>query len=164
MKTLQILRHAKSDWAADYSLDHDRPLNGRGVRSARMVGILLSERDEVPDLIISSTALRARTTAELAMEEGSWASTLELDRGLYESGVAGVLSIVAAVADVERLMVVGHQPTWSMLVRHLTGDQVDMKTACVASVGLEIASWAEVGDNRGTLLAVLNPRDYLDGD
>ena len=116
MKTLLLMRHAKSDWDADYGDDHDRPLNERGTRSARLMGRVLADEGLEPAHVISSTALRARTTAELANEAGEWGARLSLERALYDEGPKGVLATVASTPDVARLMLVGHQPTWSMLV------------------------------------------------
>ena len=151
------MRHAKSDWAADYGSDHDRPLNERGVRSARAMGRVLSEHGLAPQIVISSTALRARTTARLAMEDGGWDAELRLDATLYESGPEGVLGVGASAPEVGRLMMIGHQPTWSMLVAELTGERVEMKTATVAVIELDMESWAGLGDGRGTLALVLHP-------
>lgn len=152
------MRHAKSDWDADYGSDHDRPLNERGVRNARSIGLVLSEHDLVPQVVISSTALRARTTAQLAIEEGGWEAELRLDATLYDSGPEDVLSVGASAPEVSRLMMVGHQPTWSMLVAELTGERVEMKTATVAVIELEMESWAGLRLGKGTLSRVLDPK------
>ena len=160
MKTLLLMRHAKSDWEADYDSDHDRPLNDRGLKSARLMGRVLADEGLVPDLIISSTALRARSTAELAAETGNWDSELVLDRSLYDEGPKGVLERGASAPNVNRLMLVGHQPTWSMLVAAVTGERADMKTATVAVIDLDIESWADLPDASGTLTRVLEPRSH----
>jgi len=152
------MRHAKSDWKADYGSDHDRPLNGRGVKSARLMGRLLAAQGIEPQVVISSTALRAKTTAELAIEAGRWDAELRLDPSLYESGPEGVLSVGASAPEVSRLMLVGHQPTWSMLVAELTGDRVEMKTATVAVVEVDLDSWAGLPSGKGTLTGVLDPK------
>ncbi len=83
MKTLLLMRHAKSDWDADYESDHDRPLNDRGLKSARLMGRVLADEGLVPDLIISSTALRARTTAELATETRELGTASSFSTGRY---------------------------------------------------------------------------------
>ena len=70
MKTLLVMRHAKSDWGAPLGDDHERPLADRGVKAARRMGCFLTDSGSVPQLVISSTAVRARTTAELAAEPG----------------------------------------------------------------------------------------------
>jgi phosphohistidine phosphatase len=151
------MRHAKSDWEAVYGSDHDRPLNGRGVRSARSMGRALAARGLEPRYVITSTALRARATAELANEAGNWEAALRSDRALYESGPQGVLAVAAGAPDVSRLMLVGHQPTWSMLVTELTGERVEMKTATVVVVEVDLDSWDGLPSARGDLAAVLDP-------
>lgn len=161
MKTLLAMRHAKSDWNADYGGDHERPLNERGIRSARVMGEVLAERELVPDLVISSTAVRARTTAELAAESGRWQGSLILDRRLYDSGPDGVVARASEAPDVGSLMLVGHQPTWSILVADLTGQDVEMKTATVAVISVEIDAWSELTPGIGLLADVLQPRDFL---
>lgn len=163
MKTLLLMRHAKSDWDAEYGSDHDRPLNHRGAKSARLMGRVLADQGLIPDRVTSSTALRARRTAELAIESGNWDAELVLDRALYDEGPRGVLDVAASAPDVPRLMLVGHQPTWSMLVAALTGERVEMKTATVAVVALDVATWAELPGATGAMTRVLQPRDYDPG-
>jgi phosphohistidine phosphatase len=163
MKALLLMRHAKSDWAADYGVDHDRPLNDRGIRSAKLMGRVMSEKGLVPDVVISSTALRARTTAELAIAAGNWESRLILDRALYDEGSRGVLSAAAGAPEVQRLMLVGHQPTWSMLVSALTGERAEMKTATVAVIELDLDSWGGLPEASGTMTHLLRPRDFDPG-
>jgi phosphohistidine phosphatase len=155
------MRHAKSDWDADYGADHDRPLNERGRRSARVMGKLLAEKGLQPDLIVSSTALRARSTAMLADEAGQWGSEILLDETLYGGGTDAVIGAAASAPDVGRLMLVGHQPTWSMLVSALTGERVDMKTATVAVIDFAIIGWSALPGTRGVLNMVYKPRDHL---
>ncbi len=152
------MRHAKSDWEADYSADHDRPLNERGVRSARLMGRTLTIQGLAPDSVLSSTAVRARSTAELAAEAGDWTTDIQLDRALYDSGPDGVLAAASEMPVSESLMLVGHQPTWSFLVLRLTGEPVDMKTATVALIDMDVDSWDELPGAAGTLVDVLNPR------
>lgn len=154
MKTLLIMRHAKSDWDASYEHDHDRPLNERGIRSAGVMGRVLSDQGLIPDLVVTSTAVRAKTTAEIASASGGWGTSIVLDETLYTGGVDNAISVILASASLDRLMIVGHQPTWSMLVTMLTDQAADMRTACVAVI--------DVGDNSDhSLRTVLNPRDYF---
>jgi phosphohistidine phosphatase len=155
------MRHAKSDWDADYEQDHERPLNGRGIKTARVVGEVLAEKGLIPELVISSTALRARLTAELAIEAGGWDATLILEPELYGTGPEAAMTVAGRAPEVERLMLVGHQPAWSMLVHGLTGQVTEMKTATVAVVELPGDDWTEVAPNRGTLAEVIRPRDHL---
>ena len=149
------MRHAKSDWAADFSSDHERPLNTRGVEAARQMGALLTEFDQVPDRIISSTAVRARTTAALAAESGKWGLEPSLESRFYGTGPDTVLEVVRAVDGADKLLIVGHQPTWGMLVHALTGGHVEMKTATVAILECPIDDWSDLGE--GDLVLLLHP-------
>lgn len=158
------MRHAKSDWSVDYGRDHERPLNQRGERSARMMGRVLTRDGYVPELIVSSTAVRARSTARLADEAGDWRAELVLDDALYGGGVDSAVQVASSAPDVERLMLVGHQPTWSFLVSTLTGEYVDMKTATVVVIGFDISVWAELTSGPGEMVAVYQPRDYEGGE
>lgn len=158
MKTLLVMRHAKSDWNAEFGADHDRPLNRRGMAAARNIGRLVSELDLIPDLVITSTAVRARTTAELAMEAGGWGSELVLEPGFYGSGPEAVLSIAAGAPETRRLMIVGHQPTWGMILRRLTGEVVEVKTATLAVVALPISKWLELPQSSGTITSIHHSR------
>ncbi len=161
MPTLLLMRHAKSDWDAEYGTDHDRPLNDRGRRSARLMGRVLTEEGLAPEVVISSTAVRARTTSELAIEAGEWDAELVLDRALYESGPQGVLAAGAETPpEIGRLMLVGHQPTWSMLVARLTGERAEMKTATVAVIDLAIDSWADLPGSSGSLARLIEPKSF----
>jgi phosphohistidine phosphatase len=164
MKTLLLMRHAKSDWDADYDNDHERPLNNRGVQSARVMGRLLSARDLVPELVITSTAVRARSTATLASEAGDWSSEIVLEPTLYGTGADAAMQVASKSPNVERLMLVGHQPTWSILVAVLSGERVEMKTGTVAVLEFAIDEWRLVPSEQGRIAAVYQPRDHLGGE
>jgi phosphohistidine phosphatase len=164
VKRLMILRHAKSDWAASYGSDHGRPLNKRGKRAARAVGIAVARSGEVPDRAITSTAVRARDTLERAMDAGGWDSEVSASDALYGTSVAGALSVAAGGGgDAERLMLVGHQPTWGSLVYALTGASVVVKTATLIAVDLAAGSWADAENARGSIAYLLQPRLFTDG-
>ena len=164
MRTLFVMRRAKSDWNADYERDHDRPLNERGVRGARLMGRVLSAEGRVPQLVMTSTAVRARSTAALANEAGTWDAEIVLDANLYGTGADAAVQAASMAPDIERLMLVGHQPAWSILVSVLTGELVDMKTATVSVVDFDIDEWSGIPGSRAELAATFQPRDYLDGE
>lgn len=159
MKTLLLMRHAKSDWSADYGVDHDRPLNDRGIDSAKAMGSALTTDGLVPELVITSTAVRARTTAELAADAGEWDCEIRLESRLYGSGADMAVQVATEAPAVDRLMLVGHQPTWSILVSVLSGERVEMKTATVAVLGFD--EWPALESASGRLETVYQPRDYL---
>lgn len=163
MLTLMLMRHGKSDWDAGAATDHARPLNQRGRRSAETMGVVLRDMDAVPDLVVSSTATRARSTAELARLSGGWPSRLVLEDDLYGAGVHDTLAVAARHGGTAKsLMLVGHQPTWSMTVRHLTGEHVDVRTATVVIMDIPIDLWVGVPTSPATLIDVLQPRDFMD--
>ena len=93
MPDLMLLRHAKSDWKAAYGTDRDRPLNKRGIRSARAVGEFVSRYRLMPELVLASPAVRTRTTAELAAEAGAWNSPIEVVPKLYGADYADVIPV-----------------------------------------------------------------------
>ncbi len=161
MKTLLVLRHGKSSWS-DISLDdHDRPLKNRGKKAAKKIGEVLRERDLLPDLVLSSTAKRARNTARRTLEEAGYeGEVLEL-RDLYDAGVHKQLAAVVrhARSRDERVMIVGHNPALEDLVGTLTGDEVTMTTANLAVVDLEIEDWDRLLKARGTLRVLVRPRE-----
>ncbi len=125
------------------------------------MGRFLAARDLIPGLVVSSTAVRARTTAELAVEAGGWDVGIELEHGFYEEGASGVIELASKSPDVARLMLVGHQPTWSGLVSAITETRVEMKTAAVAVIELDVGSWSGLPTARGRLEAIHQPRNYF---
>ena len=146
MKTLLVMRHAKSDWGAASGSDHDRVLARRGIKAARKVGRFLAESGMVPDLVLSSTAVRALTTAELARESGEWGCDIVTSRDLYASDPEHVLDVIHETGTgVQRLLIAGHEPTLSMLVGWLIGGgRVRMPTAAVACLDLPQGDWIDL--------------------
>jgi len=145
MKTLLILRHAKSDWGNSQLSDHERPLNGRGSYDAPRMGAWLKQQGMVPELIISSTAVRALTTAELVAQGCDFEGELRLTNDLYLAGPPTYIDTLNQLPnDSERVMVVGHNPGMESLLSLLTGKDRRMTTANLAVVELPIDSWREL--------------------
>ena len=160
MTELLIMRHAKSDWGAGLSSDQERPLSPRGVKAAKRMGEFITLVEAAPDLILSSPAVRARTTAELANTAGKWGARLEIVPSFYGGGWNDVVEgIMAEATSAERILVTGHEPTWSDLVSVLTGGgQVAMPTAALACVSLNGKSWSRLGPNCAELQWHVTPR------
>lgn len=162
MLELMLLRHAKSDWDAQYNSDKDRPLNGRGVRSARAVGEFLQQVDGVPDLVLSSPAVRARTTVELAAEAGSWPTPIRIVPSLYSGGPGDLLEAVRLAPAAVRLLVVGHEPTMSTTVSRLIGGgSFRVPTAALIEFRLAYMDWGSVTWGSGDLLSFTRSRTLL---
>ena len=161
MKTLLILRHAKSDWGNSHLQDHERPLNDRGKYDAPRMGAWLKLQNLVPELIITSTAERALTTAELVALAFDFEGELRTERKFYLAGPPAYVEVLNEVPDsYERVMVVGHNPGMEELVSVLTGVDRPLTTANVAVVELPIESWGELTIfSDGRLLHHWQPRD-----
>ena len=157
-----IMRHGKSDWDADARSDHARPLAKRGILSAERMGEVIRDLGTIPGLVISSTAVRARATAELARITGGWPSRLILEDDLYGASPRGALEVVERYAgDCERVMIVGHEPTWSMLIRQLTGGSCAVRTATVADIEIHASDWDAITSASGTLVSLLQARQFM---
>ena len=145
MKTLVLVRHAKSAWDAPGLDDHERPLAERGLRDAPEMGRRLAERGLVPGIIRSSTAIRARTTAKLlAQALGIGADRVELDERLYGAMPEEILEVVRDFDDAaDTAMVVAHDPGLSDLAFALSGTIEHMPTCAVAEFTFDVGSWAE---------------------
>ena len=161
MKKLLILRHAKSSWNHPHLADHDRPLNQRGQAAAPWMGQLLYEEDLVPDVILSSTARRARDTADLVAEASGFAGELVLLESLYHAGPDDYLAALETLPDeVELVMVVGHNPGMEILLEDLTGESERMPTAALALVHLPVKHWSDLTEEiNGTLRGFWTPRE-----
>ncbi len=164
MKTLLILRHAKSSWSDSTLADHDRPLNKRGKSDAPRLGELLRREELLPDLIISSTARRARSTAELVAESSGCEGPLWLERDLYAAGAEAYLEVLVTLPDeYTRVMVVGHNPGLEELVEALSGNYERMPTAALAQVSLPIERWRDLNEeSEGELVNLWRPKELKD--
>jgi phosphohistidine phosphatase len=144
---LLIMRHAKSDWGAGLASDLERPLARRGTKAAKRMGKLLTGIGAAPDLILSSPAVRARTTAELANSAGGWNAPMEIVPAFYGGSCEDVIEAIrTAPVSAARILVAGHEPTWSDLVSVLIGGAaVAMPTAAVACLAVPGQAWPRLG-------------------
>ena len=160
MKTLLILRHAKSSWRHAELPDFDRPLNKRGKRDAPRMGELLRQADLLPDLILSSSAQRARQTTQAVVDSSGYGGEVRWMDSLYAAPPESYLEALRALDDsLQRVMLVGHNPGLEELLEHLTGAAETLPTAALAQVLLPIQSWSQLDDEiNGELLHVWQPR------
>lgn len=161
MKTLLILRHAKSSWNDPGMTDHDRPLNARGKQDAPHIGRLLREQGLLPDLILSSTAKRARSTAKRVVAGGELACSPQLLDRLYLAPAETYIEVLRQqLADFARILVVGHNPGLEDLVVSTTGVSLALPTAALVQVEFEIDTWFELPHpGQGKLIAHWEPRE-----
>ncbi len=159
MVQLLVMRHAKSDWGGSSGDDHDRVLAPRGAKAASLMGRFLTESGYTPDLVVTSTAVRARTTVELAAAAGGWTCAISSTRDFYGTGPEVVLDRLRGENGAARVLVAGHEPTWSALVALTTGGgRVRMPTAAVACVEFAANSWSDVQAGSGQLRWLITPK------
>lgn len=147
LKTLTLLRHAKSSWDDDALPDHDRPLAARGLDDAPRMGLRLAARGLEPDLILSSTAARARQTAELVLAGLGGTAELRSDPRIYLASPGELLAVIAGVGDdIRELMLVGHNPGMTELVRMIVPGLglANLPTAGAVAVDCETSRWSSV--------------------
>jgi phosphohistidine phosphatase len=161
MKMLLIMRHAKSSWDDTGLHDHDRPLNKRGKLNAPRMGRLLRELDLAPDLILTSSARRARDTAEAVADQSGYIGDIKVEEELYAAPPEVYLEALASAEDRnECILIIGHNPGLEELLEMLTGEQESLPTAAIARVDLPIASWQALADETpGKLVKVWRPKE-----
>jgi len=160
MKTLLILRHAKSSWKEEHLSDHDRPLNKRGRHDAPMMGKLIGKKGLQPQLIICSGAKRARETVKLVTEACGYKGELRFSEALYAAAAEAYISVLKALDDsYERVMVVGHNPGLEELLEGFTKEAQRLPTAALAQLTLPVKRWHELeGSTDGRLTGLWVPR------
>lgn len=164
MKTLLLMRHAKSDWSADFDRDEERPLDEQGRLSAARAGRWLTAVDRVPDRVVCSPAVRTRSTAERAVEAGSWRRPLDVDQRIYDADPRALMQVLASTDEsAGTLLLVGHEPGLSGTLAHLLGGAaLRVPPAAIACLELDLDSWADLEGGCGTLLWLVPP-DLLAG-
>jgi phosphohistidine phosphatase len=143
-RILLLMRHAKSSWK-DHSLaDHDRPLNKRGWRDAPQMGVRLASAKLAPQIIVSSTAERARMTASLLSDVCVPPPMLEFSHDLYHGDEMEYERVIRPVDDAfRRVMVIGHNPGLEEFVERLVHERCPLPTSAIAILELDLASWDE---------------------
>ena len=162
MKTLYVLRHAKSSWDNAELADFDRPLNDRGESTAPFMGEFMAANGFEPQVIVSSPAVRARRTAQLAKEGANMPAEIIYDDRIYEASPRTLQTVAASIDDrFDSAMLVGHNPGMEGFVRLLTGRSEEMPTAALAVIDLDIERWAEIDTGLGALRRLIRPKDEM---
>jgi phosphohistidine phosphatase len=159
MKSLLILRHAKSSWKHPELTDHDRPLNKRGKRDAPCMGEILRSEHLIPEAIISSTAARAHATAEAVAKASGYKGEVTLNRSLYAAGPEAYLDVLHDLSDdYVRVLIVGHNPGLEELVEMLTGETHPLPTCSFAHIKLHVDGWLDIDyETKGQLAGIWQP-------
>jgi phosphohistidine phosphatase len=166
MKRLYLLRHAKSSWKDTSLSDHDRPLAARGRGAAKAIARHLRDHDLEPELVLCSTARRARETLDRILP-GLGAPTVELEHDLYAASADALLQRLRRVPDtLASVMLIGHNPGLQDLALDLarpapTLSELATKfpTAALATLEFRASSWQELDHETGEIVALVRPRD-----
>jgi len=155
------MRHGKSAWDEEGIEDHDRSLAKRGKRDAVHMGRVLHDRDLLPDVILSSAAKRARSTARRVVKASEYSGEVIYDERLYFQGLELYLERLSSLPDeAQSVLVIGHNPLLEELVLLLTDEAVRLPTAAVACIDLPIPSWAGLNAGiKGKLRCLLRPSE-----
>ena len=159
MKTLFLVRHAKSSRNEPALPDKDRPLNDRGKRDAPKMGERLAKRDVSPDLILSSPAKRALKTAQIfAKKFGYKLADIVVDERLYATGADELLHLIRKLgAKPKSVMLVGHNPELTELAHHLSSKITHLPTCAIAEFTIEAKSWTTIGKDKPASVVLYTP-------
>lgn len=169
MKTLYLMRHAKSDWTDSSQPDHDRPLNDRGREAAPMMGAHLQEGGHQPEVVICSTATRTRETLEALLEQLDVEPAVHLDPQIYLASPGEMLEVLRELPDtVDSALMVAHNPGTAILADALCSEgpasglnsmRYKFPTAALAIIEMDVNGWDEVRTDCGRLIEFKRPRD-----
>jgi phosphohistidine phosphatase len=164
MKRLLILRHAKSSWKKAALEDHDRPLNKRGKHDAARMGDLLRRQGLLPQLAISSTAKRARTTLDRLLDAGEMACEVQLAPEIYLASAMEIIDFLRQIPDrYTRVMVVGHNPGLEDLIQKLTGEAIGLPTAGLVLIDCGCRHWRDLDSGQtSALVQRWRPKELTD--
>ena len=152
MKRLTLVRHAKSSWKDDQLSDFQRPLNKRGRDDAPMMGKRLARRKICPQVIVSSPATRALTTAEAILEALNMSGKdLQKDASIYEATVGDLLALIHVLDQhFDHVMLVGHNPGFTYLSTYLSDTRIyNIPTCGVFCMDFDVHSWVDVAAGLG---------------
>lgn len=161
MKSLLLMRHAKSSWKQEGLTDFDRPLNDRGRTAAPLMAQRLVESDLQPDLLICSMAVRAQETADLVIKTIPFTGPVRREEQLYLAPPRTIISVVSQLAtDASRILLIAHNPGLEELTSALSGTPRHMPTAAIAFFELPIDDWDELPKlKNATLTDFWTPKD-----
>ena len=164
-KSIILYRHAKSDWNADYGSDHERQLNERGIKSAEIMGKVLALSNQVPELVITSSAVRAKQSLQLSIEAGGWECDVQEDEKIYHKDTGDILEIIKSVSNnYSSIMLVGHEPKWSSLTSMMIGGgEINFPTAAMSKIEYQVDDWKDIEYRTGQLKWLLQPSFFRKG-
>lgn len=163
MKSIFLVRHAKSSWEDSSLSDFDRPLNKRGTKDAPFMAKTLIETIDIPDTIYSSPAKRAFTTAIIFADTFNYdTESIISDMNIYDAGVSDLIRIINSVNDDKNsIMIFGHNPALTMTSNFLSNKYIDNIPTCgIVKIDFDFNDWTSISGNTGTLVLFEYPKKY----
>ena len=164
MKTIYLVRHAKSSWKYPNLDDFERPLNKRGRKNAPFMGTILEKLKVAPDLIISSPANRASMTARVIADKiGYPLENIRYSENVYDFSANALINVIKQLDDdVYKAMLVGHNPALTELSNYIGDEAIsNIPTAGVFCAELDISSWAKIGSRCGKMTFFEFPKKHV---
>jgi len=164
MKILLLLRHAKSSWRDEALSDFDRPLNERGKKAAHAIGRYIRKHKMIPDLVLSSPAVRARETTGIITTTAKLTAEIRYDQRIYEADPPRLVQVLSQIENnFCSVLLVGHNPGIEELISLLTGSSQHMPTAALAKIRLEGADdWSEISQAKAILELTIKPKEITE--
>ena len=161
MRTLYLLRHAKSSWKDASLRDIDRPLNKRGREATEVVGERLRAEKLKDPFVICSPAVRTRETSELVFDSAKLKVAEHFDQRIYEASLRDLLEVISETPESEKVAIlIGHNPGCEELLSFLTGESRHVPTCALAKITIE--DWKNVKSGEGSLEWFLTPKELAD--
>lgn len=160
MKNLLLMRHAKSSWKDDRLTDHQRPLNKRGREDAKRIATHMVKHDIHPDLIFSSTAVRASETVELVAEELGYDDPIQFSDDLYMGEPEDFIDVLRTLGDdYGTVMIVAHNPGLELYLEIIDREIEALPTSGLCQITFDLESWKEISlATKGNLIGFWTPR------
>lgn len=166
MHSLYLVRHAKSSWAEPGLKDSSRPLNKRGKRDAPMMGKLLKNIGEIPDLMVSSPAKRAYSTAKLiAIETGYQEKFIIINESLYMADIEDFVCVIENVnTDIKKLMLFSHNYGITNFANFISSSDIEIIPTCgIVKINFDFDSWKKINNEKGKIEFFEYPKKYPNG-
>lgn len=166
MMNLFLCRHAKSSWSEPGLADKERPLNERGKNDAPLIGNILKNKQEFPDLIISSPAKRALKTAKLIAEKLDYKTkNIEVNKNLYMAGINEFIDVISNInKDYKNVMLFSHNYGITDFANYISNSDIQNIPTCgIVKISFVIKNWQEIQNTKGNLQYFIYPKMFKNG-
>ena len=165
MRTLYLLRHAKSSWKDETLPDYDRPLKDRGRKAAKRIGRYLAAEKLKDPIVVCSPAVRTRETADIVLRQANLRVEVRFEERIYEASLRDLVHVVSEIPDEKQVAImIGHNPGFEELLAYLTGEGRRMPTCALAKIKFEVEGWKDIKEDAGTLDWFVTPKELEEED